>query len=507
MKISERNTKRLGRRLHPVSILYFLAHSGKELAGLLPLIPVGIVLIRRFFGREISGPMAISAVILVAAVSLISVSWLRWRSFTYRVEQGVLYIEYGLWVTKKIWISKQRVQSLDTSVNLYDRFFGLVRLQVETAGGTKPEAVLSSISAAEAERIRKELGLQGEFQLAKPADQAEAVHTPGMDVADKGAFPRGVWKLPLGRLFIAGTSTRNFGLMWLLTVGLGLKLWDEWLKPTEIWLRLQDWLGALGIPGAVLLLLTVSWLIAFAATFLLGYGFKLTAEGDRLIIEKGFLEKKQTTIAVRRVQAVQITENPLHKLFGLGVVRIVAAGNAEEGKKSIILFPLIRMAELPELLARFLPGFQLPACWNPLNSKARRSYIIVPFLVGLIASIGLLTAIPSAWSLFSLIIPAFALLERLLAFRRAAWATEEYQLSLQYGSFSRHRIFMLRNRVQWHRISQSPFQEGRRLATLKVAVASSKGGARYALCHAPEADTRKLSAWLSARTFPGQIDR
>jgi putative membrane protein len=507
MKISEREPLHTRRRLHPVSILYFLIHSGKELTGLLPLIPLGIMLVRRIFGQEISVTTATFVAILAAAAGLIIFAGLRWRNFTYRVEAGVLYIEHGLWVTKKMWIAKERIQSLDTTVSLYDRVFGLVRLQVKTAGGAKDEAVLSSISAAEAERIRYALDLNGELRLNSPADQAkaahaQAAHAQAVHAQDTGTTERKVWRMPLGRLIVAGTSSRSFGLMWLFTIGIGLKLWDDWLKETAIWLKLQPWLGVLGIPGAILLLLAITWLIAFATAFMLESGFTLVAEGDKLVIEKGFLEKKQTTIAVRRIQAVHVSENTLHRLLGLGTVRIVVAGNAEEDKTSAVLFPLIRMIELPGLLARFLPGFQLPARWNSLDGKARRNYIAVPGLIGLLLSVGVIAVFPGVWSLLTLVIPIIVFLERQLAFRQAAWAVEQEQLSIQYGRLSRHRALVLRNRIQWHRISQTPFQEGRQLATFKVAVASSRGGTRYVLRHAPEAETRRLSSWLSKRDKP-----
>lgn len=122
------------RRLHPVSILYFLIHSGKELAGLLPLIPFCIFLIHRVFGKEIDRIVLTACVIAAAAVMLIVFAWLRWRRFVYRVEDGVLYMEHGLWVRRKLWITKERIQSLNITVSLYDRMFGLVRLEMETSG-------------------------------------------------------------------------------------------------------------------------------------------------------------------------------------------------------------------------------------------------------------------------------------------------------------------------------------------------------------------------------------
>ncbi|UUZ92007.1 PH domain-containing protein [Paenibacillus sp. P25] len=176
MRRSEHEPMTSGRRLHPVSMIYFILRSGKELSGLLPLIPVCILLGDRLLGQDISRFLLTALIIGAAAILLITFAWLRWRRFMYRVEQGLLYIEHGLWVRKKLWIPRERIQSMNTTLSLYDRIFGLIRLEVETAGGDgKPEAVLSSISAAEAARIQEALG----FTIASAASGPILSQTEG----------------------------------------------------------------------------------------------------------------------------------------------------------------------------------------------------------------------------------------------------------------------------------------------------------------------------------------
>lgn len=203
------------RRLHPVSILYFLIHSGKELAGLLPLIPFCIFLIHRVFGKEIDRIVLTACVIAAAAVMLIVFAWLRWRRFVYRVEDGVLYMEHGLWVRRKLWITKERIQSLNITVSLYDRMFGLVRLEMETSGGEdEPEAVLSSISAAEAARIQREIGMANPEKAASETSGDSLVH------ADQpNATPLNSMRLSLGQTLILSTTSGKFSILWMVIVG------------------------------------------------------------------------------------------------------------------------------------------------------------------------------------------------------------------------------------------------------------------------------------------------
>ncbi|UUZ92008.1 PH domain-containing protein [Paenibacillus sp. P25] len=277
-----------------------------------------------------------------------------------------------------------------------------------------------------------------------------------------------------------------------------MKVWDEWLKGSELWERMYDRLGDIGIPGVIGILVALSWSLAFAAAFLLDYGFRLEAAGDTLTIERGFLEKKRTVIALRRIQAVRITENALHKPFGMVAVRVVIAGSSDGEKKTADFFPLVRVSELPGLFETFLPDFRLPETWHSVDRKARAGYITLPVLLGLCIVAGVILLLPTVWSWCALVLPLMAWWEGNLRFRRAAWSREEGRLSIRFGGFSRHRVLILQSRIQWHRVSRNPLQEGKKLATFKVALASGKSGTGFVLRHASESDICMLSGWLSA---------
>jgi putative membrane protein len=62
-------------------------------------------------------------------VSVIGIfSWLR---FSYRVEDGELRIESGVFIRKKRYIPFERIQSLDFSEGIFQQFFGLVKVRVK----------------------------------------------------------------------------------------------------------------------------------------------------------------------------------------------------------------------------------------------------------------------------------------------------------------------------------------------------------------------------------------
>ncbi|MEI0736790.1 PH domain-containing protein [Paenibacillus sp. JTLBN-2024] len=495
MRRSKHSPIETGRRLHPVSMLYFLAHSGKELAGLLPLIPVCILLTNDLFGKEVNRFFLTAAIVIAAMILLIGLAWLRWRRFLYRVEQGVLYIEHGLWVRRKLWISKERISSLDTSISIYDRIFGLVRLKVETAGGNdEPEAVLSSITAAEAVRIQAMLGLPNDAGIPSVNESRQSLATH----SEANALSHGEWRMSLGHTLIMTMVQGKLLVIWLVLAGGGLKLWDQWLRGTSAWAYIYDRLMLASIPGMIAIYVILTWMIALIATFFLEYGFRLKVHGDSITIERGFLEKKRKVIKTNRIQAVRVTENVLHRLFGMASVRIVMSGSSEEDKKTVDLFPLVCGSEIPPLFNRALPGFTLPKTWNRVSKKGYGNYVVFPFLVCLLAAAVAVVSLPTSWRWFVLFIPIIVWWRRRVGIQEGRMVTGGRRpVCHSVRKFHETASAHPRSKVQWHRSTQTLFQEGKQIATLRVHVASSKSGAVFLLRHAPVTDVHKLSDWLS----------
>lgn len=94
-------------------------------------------------------PLVIAIIILL----IIGNAFLQWLRFTYRIEEGEFRIESGVFVRKKRYIKFDRIHSMDISEGIIQRVFSLVKLNIETAGGSQADAVLSAIRKSDADRI------------------------------------------------------------------------------------------------------------------------------------------------------------------------------------------------------------------------------------------------------------------------------------------------------------------------------------------------------------------
>ena len=122
------------KRLHPISAVASFVKQLKDL-----IVPFVFLFVINNRGEK-NGfwdymPLLSMALVLVIVLIFGIVKWLR---FTYRLEEGELRIEYGLFVKKKRYIPIERIQSLNFSEGILHRPFGLVKVKVETAGSKPP---------------------------------------------------------------------------------------------------------------------------------------------------------------------------------------------------------------------------------------------------------------------------------------------------------------------------------------------------------------------------------
>ncbi|XEC92566.1 PH domain-containing protein [Paenibacillus tarimensis] len=478
-----------------MSILFFIGKTIKDL-----VYPFVAFILSSLFRNDINWLWFFAGIALFLML-LLALSILTWYRFIYFPEMNSLRVEHGLLVRKKLWITRESIQSIDVSAGVLQRLFGLVKLQVETAGGKNPEVVLSAITSSEARRIREFLA-GAQPHTSNSLSSADVQETPG------GHFPMPVSGIPSGYrdqiqlsikdLFIFSATSGRIGVV-IALFGAAYSQLDDWLERTfDVWGWITFWLGSARIGSLIVLLLVVAWVLAIIITAVKEYGFRLTLSEDLLIIERGLLERKQVTVPLNRIQAVHLASNALRRPFGLVSVYIISAGYAGKEGQSALLFPLLRKKELESFLSRFTPQFKHVSAWKRLEKRALRSYMLLPFALSALFVIPAIVWIPQSYGYYTLIMPPAALFWSWLRFKETGWSTDGEQLYIRYGSFVSHQVLIPKQRIQWNLLSQSPIQEGKLLATFQVALASSTAFALFRIRHMPATAGYELKDWASA---------
>ncbi len=381
---------------------------------------------------------------------------------------------------------------MDTVQGVIQRFFGVVEVRVETAGGgaSEPDASLSALDRAAAQELRREIeGSKGE-------SSEETTRGP--------AFLR---RLSARELLVAGATSGQIGIAFSL-LAVGSQFLDDFLSDDFVRRLVEtlmpNWLMVLLILIPVGLLL--AWLLAIAGTVLAYNGFTLSREGNFLYIKRGLLERREATIPLSRIQAIRISEGLLRQPFGLAALRVESAGYGGDAGVSTMLFPLLPRNEVAKLLAEAVPEFAVDPTLTPLPRRALGRYVFRSTFLALIvafanALLSLLVFQTTSGLLASLLIlPAAAY--GWLSYRDAGWAFEGDRLVVRYRSLGRKTAIAPRHRLQSRGVVRTPFQRRVRLATFVAEVASGSGGFALRVRDLDVGSARDLVVALSARPGP-----
>ncbi|WP_342429209.1 PH domain-containing protein [Neobacillus sp. FSL H8-0543] len=474
------------KRLHPI---FIVINIGKRIKDLL------FTFIALFFiGNKGNGGWIFllgAAAIAVTVIIVMSVfSWLR---YTYRLEQGELRIEYGVFVRKKRYIPFERIQSLDISEGLLQRMFGMVKLQIETAGGSgqdEAEAVLAAISKEEA-RIIQEYVAAAKQSTPRASDNLEAA-----------IDSQTVYKITPSQLIVLSLTSGGVGVV-ISAVLAFLSQIDDLIPYGKIFRGIETWIVSntiIVIAVMIFIGLLLAWIIALIGTMLKYANFTVTKTEHDLVISQGLLERRQITIPLKRIQAIRINENIVRQLLGLGTVFVESAGGSaknQEGSK-VMLLPLVKMNQIAPILEPFITDYQLNNSFTPVPERARvrylfrNSYWTIPIVL---ASLFFW----KVWGLLSLILLGMVLIWAVMEYKDAGWIISGQQLSLRYRTIVRTTVHMKKNKIQSLDIRESYFQKKKNLATIEAFVKVGFGGSGGKVLDLEQNDVKKVYSWYSRK--------
>jgi putative membrane protein len=448
------------RRLHPAEIVLAALENLREI--------IIAAVVGLFVGGGAGGMPPVAGVVLALGGVVVAavIGYVRWRSTTYSVTGQALHFRRGVISPDETSVPIARIQAIDATQGPVHRLFGVQELHVQTAGGgAEGEIVLRAVSEAAASELRAIAGLPDPVARDLPE-----------------------WRLGLGALLVTAATAPQLGVILPLVGavaatgddvvfggGEGERLVDELIDDPGLLLIVA---GA--VAGAALLLSFLGAIVAFA-------GFSLVRDGDRLRIRRGLLARRAASVPLSRVHAVVVVEGVLRRPFGLASVRMETVGYRSEAAAAQTLLPLVRVRDVPRLLAEFVPalgeapadgsggaGGPAPSLERP-PAGARRRYALPPALAGAGLGAVLTALVPAAWPA----VPVLALLgavEGLLRFSAAGWRDEGRRLVVRSRVIARRTLIARVDRLQEHGLRATPVQRRAALADFEAAVGSGRTG-------------------------------
>ncbi|MGG0717837.1 PH domain-containing protein [Robertmurraya massiliosenegalensis] len=470
------------KRLHPIAAILNILKILKEL--IIPFL-LFVVFGSKGLSFEMIPFLIGGAVVLLIIVSGI-ISWFR---YTYRIEEGELRIEHGLFVRNKRYIPFERIQSLDLSEGIIHRPFGLVKVKVETAGssGLEAEAVLTAITKEAAGQIQdilqKNRASGRNLETEELPEQKEEI----------------IYKISMKELLLLASTSGGVGVV-ISAVFAFVVQFEELIPYETVFHEIEEIIsnGVVLVSILVFIGFVLAWLVAVLG-MLLKYGnFTLKKVDDDLIVTRGLLEKRQLTIPLKRIQGIRISENLIRQPLGYASVFIESAGGSvgdKDGASANIL-PFIKKNRIRDIIESNIPGYIFTDEMTPAPKRALKRYlfrgtiIVVPILVIFLFFFQL-------WGFLTLLLfPIFAGWAY-LCYRDAGWKQEGNQLKLSFRTIVKNTVLMQKNKIQSLSMKESFFQKKTDLASVDATIMSGFAGAGGRVVDLEEEDVLSIYHWYS----------
>jgi putative membrane protein len=420
-------------------------------------------------------------------VLLIISGVLDWWRFQFKVEEGEMHIKRGIFVRKDLYLTKDRIQVIDISSGVIQRLFGLVKIDIQTAGSTSRAAMIEAVPLETAKLIKQKLSKNGETSEESTEN----------DVTQKEVHKYG---LPNKDLLIAASTSGRFGIA-LSVLGTLFSQIEPAIRESNLFEYLFSMLPAqtdtFMVISVIIVFVVIAWLISFFSTLFMYGDFSLEVKKEELLISRGIFEKKRITVPYKRIQALYVTEGIIRQPLGFCSIHIHSAGYGDEqGSGSIVLFPLIKRKKVNSLLEKVVPQYDVNLKGIKPPIRAMRRYIF--------RSAALLTLVTAAiyWTLplsgWIWLLPLLSVWWGWLKYKDAALGWDEENVIISDRKLSKTIAIVKRDRIQDASVYASWIQRFRKLCSAEIHVASGDHGSSFSVDDIEESDGEKyLNAFNS----------
>jgi putative membrane protein len=280
------------------------------------------------------------------------------------------------------------------------------------------------------------------------------------------------------------------------------------------------------------------WLLMLALMILssaLQYGgFKALRRGGRIEVERGLITRQYRGVAISRVQSVQINQGFIRRLLGYAELKLLtidsvsaAEANNQQAMQAsgLVIHPFIKTKQIDGLLSSILPEFNgrpAQAEFRSLPKVALRRVInrhvvffAVCYAIGAAALLVFWNWLAAelseptitsmlAWltvcvgALFVLFLIGRSV-AAVLWYRQAAYAYNASMITIRSGFFSLTTTIIPRQKIQWARIRQNPFQRFSKVASIHAVTAAGVGGTTTKLRDLAAEDASAYLDWVRPR--------
>ncbi|MCC5801812.1 PH domain-containing protein [Rossellomorea vietnamensis] len=400
----------------------------------------------------------------VIGISLLAIP-LKWLFETYAYDNKAFYLNKGIVFKSEQTIAFSKIHNVNRHVSVLHRLFGLTALHLDTAAAGEDASVkFEALTLQEAEKL-EELAANKEEKEAVLEETEEGQEAAPVLPSERTLHFRPTKKDTIKASFI------SLGFLFLVPL-----LFSFYSNISDIWnvdeeaKGIFSWIAQSPLTFIIVLagLLIVSAVLGVVRTYLKYGAYELSSDKDRIYITNGVIELQSFSILKERVQAVELKQSLIKRMFGMTGVELISIGQGviSEGSPDIkSLYPFLPTDLAYELVAELLPGYQVEKKMNPLPLKSLAIRMIQPSWIWVIATGALfwfkpaVFGIAGSWIYASIALLIAILVWRWLNFLHTGYLLRDNFVQFKKGFFESSIFYTKREKVIEVEVSQSRLQK------------------------------------------------
>jgi len=409
---------------------------------------------------------------IVIGISVWSMIWavISYFKYYFYIKEDDLIIEKGVLSKTKLNIPFERIQSVNFQQGIIHQVFGVIKVEIDTAGSSGSEFALDALSKHQAEELRSII-LNRKKQLK--IDQVDTIS----DV-EQNEIEELIFNLSFTDLIKVGISQNHFrsGAIIIFFAGWFFSQLSDFGFDIEN--RIEEYatsglsLGIIMILSAILLFISFSFIISLIRTVIVHFNLHLWRADNKYRLVKGLFTRKETSAVDQKIQILEWSDNPLKRIFNYFDVRLKQASSIAVRTSQSIMIPGCHPEHVQSFKLDWL-GTDAIKDLNPTGVSIH--YFIRRALYLLLASVIIIIAFYKFESIF--FIPSFVLIPYFiitsyLRYKKAGFAINHEVIQVNSGIFENRHSLVPLYKMQSIVLTQTPYQFRRELADVRLMTAS-----------------------------------
>lgn len=394
----------------------------------------------------------IGIVLAIIAVVLIY-NWVVWAKTWISIQDEAIVIERNLLNRKTNTIGIKNISNINMEQNIFERIVGTYKIKLDTNSATTADEtdVKIILSKNMAEQFKQQVMLRMNETYEEVLDEKVEydVEYKVKDIVMHCVYTAS----PIGVIFILAFFAGC--IIALNSVNTGAAVLD----------------GIINILGSVIAIVFVvgSVFQALVRDFFVYYNFKARRKENKIYLSHGFFKKRQYTIAVDKINAVEMVSPIVSRILGRQYVKVVCIGVGDEENENAMLLLSEKTDTMKEKLSLLLPEFVM-AEPDIIKREKKSAWSTIP---GAIFMFGICIAAFVAISIFDvieieemwiriliatllLVILVLYVVSQILNFKTCGIGLGEDVLLLVQGSYSKTSTWIPYSKIQEVEYSQGP---------------------------------------------------